>query len=376
MSAAKSTVSPATASPLRADPAKLHLLPVAEKRELLSRLLQAHIESHSCFPMSSGQQGLWYAFRRDPAITPFNVYLPARLRGEVDVDALRNSIDFLVRRHACLRTTFTDRDRSLMQVVHRRLAPAFDVVDAAGWSEEQLQDAALAETKRPFDLESGPLLRVLVYRIARDHVVILAITHHIVVDFWSLVLLLRELSDVYPSMAAHQEPKLPEPQAEYVEFVRRQAELEQSEHGRLCREYWHEQLLDVPTVLELPTDFERPKQFLGSADVAPLPIGSRRARRVTKFAADHESTTFAVLMAALQVFIQRYSNQSDFVIGCPFSGRSHQRFESTFGFFVNMLPIRARLTDTPTFSQLVQRVGGFFGRCAGAPGLSVCVDRP
>lgn len=357
MSTLKSETSTAKPAELRMDATRLHRLSLAEKRELLTRLLHAHIESLSRYPMSAGQQGLWYAFRRDPAMTPFNVYLPARLRGQLDLPALQRSLEFLVQRHACLRTTFADRDAALTQTVHRRFPHHFGIVEAVGWSDERLREVMLAETRRPFDLETGPLLRVFVYRLASDHHVILAITHHIVVDFWSLVLLLRELGDVYRRMAANQDPVLPEAAAEYVDFVRAQQQLEQTEHGQLCREYWREQLRDVPTVLELPTDFERPKQFMGTADVVPLAIEPELAGRVSAFAADHKSTPFAILMAALQVFVRRYAGQTDFVIGTPFSGRSHQRFESTFGFFVNMLPIRARLADSPTFAQLVARVG-------------------
>ncbi len=107
-----------------------------QKRALLAELLRrraAQAENKAAvpsrFPMSVGQQGLWYAYCRDPHATPFNVFLPTRIRSNLDLGALRQSIEFLAIRHACLRTTFSDDDGQLQQVVHADLPPEFHFID-------------------------------------------------------------------------------------------------------------------------------------------------------------------------------------------------------------------------------------------------------
>ena len=117
------------------DPKSLSSMTPDQQRALLQKLLQEKAAATKCFPMAAGQQGLWYAFRRDPSSTTFNVFLPSRVRSKLNVDALRRSIEFLVDRHACLRTTFSDADQQLRQTVQDHLPPEFTIVDASEMSE-------------------------------------------------------------------------------------------------------------------------------------------------------------------------------------------------------------------------------------------------
>ncbi|MEO1528687.1 MAG: condensation domain-containing protein, partial [Planctomycetota bacterium] len=162
-------------------------LSASDKRELLARLLRERAaaergsEDHSDaspreFPMSAGQQGLWYAFRRDPTITAYNVFMPSRFRSPVDLDAMRRSIETLVTRHSCLRTVFAESSdgNHPIQRVLASSPPEFRVVDATGWKESDVQEAIQREVARPFDLTTGPLLRFAVVRIAEDNLVMVA----------------------------------------------------------------------------------------------------------------------------------------------------------------------------------------------------------
>ena len=309
------------------------------------------------FPMSAGQQGLWYAYRRDPSSTPYNVYLPARVRSPLDVGALERTFQLVVERHAALRTTFTDEGGELRQRVHPALPPQIFVVDVAGTDLEVVREQMVADAARPFDLEEGPLLRMSAYRRADDDWLVLATTHHIVVDFWSLILLLEEVGRIYPVIAAGGVPDLPPSQGNYAEFVRRQEAILAGPRGAELQRVWREQLAGIPTVLELPTDRVRPRSFTGRADSVALELPADVVAGVARLAAAERVTPSAVVLAAVQVLLSRYSGRSSFVIGTPFPGRSHQRFADTVGFFVNMLPLPARLDDAPTFATLVRRVG-------------------
>lgn len=326
-----------------------------EQRALLARLLRQRATQDKSFPMSAGQQGLWHAYRRDPQATEFNVFLPTRIKSSVDVGAFTRSIQLLAARHASLRTTFSDRDGALLQTIHDALVPELRVVDLPSASDAEIQREIETEVARPFDLESGPLLKVVLYRISESDWVVLALTHHIVVDFWSLVLILNELRVAYPSFVANVDPGLRPATNNYSQFVREQTALLASDQGQQLRKSWERVVVGGSPVLEIPIDSIRPSQFSNQASVVPVAIPQELVARITRFSNDNRSTSFATVHSALQVMLGRYSGQNSFFIGSPFSGRRHQKYENTVGFFVNMLPLPANLEGDPTFRELLKR---------------------
>jgi amino acid adenylation domain-containing protein len=309
------------------------------------------------FPMSAGQKGLWYAFRRDPKSTAYNVFLPTRIQSSIDLEKLREAIELVVARHASLRTTFSDDAWNLTQQIHPELKPEFRVHDMSDAEDSAIRHHLVAESQRPFDLELGPLLRICVIRMREDDWVVMAVAHHIVVDFWSLVLVLDELREIYPCLVNAKPINLPDPTNRYARFVASQSESIASPKGEREKLYWQKQLEGIPSVLELPCDFQRPPAFSGQAAVVPLSIGAAVAVKLVKLASDCRVTNFAVIMAVLQVLLSKYSSQHKFVVGTPFAGRGRQEYERTVGFFVNMLPIKADVERNPTFEDLVSQVG-------------------
>ncbi|MGW3091386.1 condensation domain-containing protein, partial [Streptomyces sp. NPDC001108] len=132
--------------------------------------------------MSHGQQRLWFLEDFDPGGAAYHSALPLRITGRLDARALRTAVGDLVARHEALRTTFGLRDGVGVQFVHERLDA--DWVDAEAGDEEAARKTVLAELARPYDLGNGPLVRVLLVRLADDeHICVLGM-HHIVTDGW------------------------------------------------------------------------------------------------------------------------------------------------------------------------------------------------
>ncbi len=333
-------------------------LTVEQQRELLVKLLKRQAEAAKRFPMSAGQQGLWHAFRRSPQLTAFNVFLPTRIRDRFDTEALRKSINFIAGRHAALRTTFTDEGGQLNQIVHDRLDPEFSVTEMLGANDEAVRQRVMLETLVPFDLVKGPLLRISVYKLADDDWVILALTHHIIVDFWSLVLILSELRQSYPQFAAGQTPQIAAAPDNYRQFVQDQTQLLSGPTGDRLAKFWRDNLEGVPPIIELPLDKPRPAAFTNRADCESIRFSPGVSQRVVQLASSCKATPFAVMHSVMQVFLHRYSRQEDFFVGSPFAGRLHQKYEQTVGFFINMLPVKSSVHGDLTFAQLVQQTSG------------------
>ena len=263
----------------------------------------------------------------------------------------------LIDRHPGLRTTFEERDGVLLQRVHDKPPLALEVVDASTWSEETLRQRLQEEAHRPFDLERGPLLRMHLFtRAPDDHIFLLGV-HHIVGDFWSLILVIDEMRVLYPAECGDGFVSLPVPAKQYRDFVRWQAELLAGPEGERLWEYWERQVAGAPKILDLPTDRPRLPVFSHRGGTVPWRLDPDLVRRLKALAAREGTTLFTVLLAAFQVQLGRYTGQEDFLVGCPFAGRSCAGFEDVIGYFINMLPLRADLTGDPPFPTLLERVG-------------------
>ena len=302
--------------------------------------------------LSHGQQALWAIQNVAPESTAYNVSLAARLRGEVDLNALDRALAALARRHSMLRARFPFRDGTPVCVVSAEAASSIHFEDAGDWTDDQLRNRLQAEAWTSFALETGPLLRAFLFRRSGREYVLLLSAHHIIVDFWSLAVLLRELALFYEAEVAAQAAVLP-PTRSYSDYVRRQTEMLAGAEGERLRNYWLKQLAGELPVLDLPVDRVRPpvQSYRGRS------VSARLDRHLTgqlrQLAMSHEATLFMTLLAAFQVLLYRYTGQEEFLVGSPSSGRGSAEFAGTIGYFVNPLVLRARLSGDRSYAELL-----------------------
>jgi amino acid adenylation domain-containing protein len=327
---------------------------------LLAELLQERArssQSASVFPLSHGQRGLWFLYQMDRQSPAYNVCYPSRIRSPLDFAAFRRALETLIDRHPSLRTTFEEQGGTLLQRVHERVALPLEVTDASAWTEEVLRSRLEAEAHRPFDLEDGPLVRMHLFVRAPDDSVFLLCVHHIIGDFWSLVLVIEEMQVLYPAECAGTPAALPPPRGHYRDFVRWQAEQVAGAEGARHWSYWQQQLAGVPVVLDLPADRQRPPVASHRGSAEAWRVEPELTRRLKALAASTGVTLYTTLLAAFQVLIGRYTGQEDFLVGSPFAGRNRPEFEGVIGYFVNLVPMRADLAGDPTFRTLLGKLG-------------------
>jgi amino acid adenylation domain-containing protein len=308
------------------------------------------------FPLSHGQRALGFLHQMNPSSPALNLSFCARIVSPIDKNAYRQAFQSLIDRHAGLRTTFVERDGELMQRIHDRCDVAFAFIDASEYEEETLHQRIQEELEKPFNLEKGPLLRMYLFaRSPRDHLFIFT-AHHIIGDFWSLVVLIEEMRIAYPAALAGVPPVFPPLSGDYQQFVRWQSGRLAGSEGERLWAWWKKHLDGVPHVLNFPTDRKRPPRFTHRGGGVPCQLDVELTGRLKEVAGKEEATLFVSLLAAFQVLISRYSGQDDFVVGSPFAGRPRREFEGVVGYFINMLPLRARLDPDMSFRSLIQRV--------------------
>ncbi|HEX2077236.1 MAG TPA: amino acid adenylation domain-containing protein, partial [Longimicrobium sp.] len=311
-------------------------------------------------PLSFAQQRLWFLERLGDLGSTYHIPSRLRLKGELDRDALAGALDRIVARHEALRTTFAEVDG----VPEQRIAPAeasgFTLVEhdlsGAADAEAELQRLLAEETRAPFDLERGPLIRGRLIRLAADDHVLLITMHHIVSDGWSMGVLFGELSALYAAHARGREADLPELPVQYADYAAWQRGWIRGERLERQASYWERALAGAPELLELPTDRARPRKqdFAGASLKVELDEALTAALRT--LSQRHGATLHMTLLAGWAAVLARLSGQEDVVIGTPSANRGRSEIEGLIGFFVNTLPVRVDLSGAPRVAEALGRV--------------------
>jgi amino acid adenylation domain-containing protein len=335
--------------------------PCSESDLALSSVLQnrstpSEAEHVTLAPLSYGQQALWFLYQQAPDNIAYNIARAARLRIALDIPALRNALQKLVDRHAALRTTFTTIFGKPVQRVHSHMDVCFQEEDATTWSATFLESRLTEEACRPFDLEHGPLLRIHLFKRAPREFVLLLVVHHMVVDFWSLIILLHELGVLYTA-ALHGTPAiLPLQKWQYTDFVHWQADMLQSSEGERLWAYWRQQLAGELPVMQLPTDRPRPpvQTYRGASE--SLKLGAELTQQLKTLSQTRGTTLFTTLLTAFYVLLHRYTGQEDLLVGSPMVGRNGAEWARLVGYCANPVALRADLSGNPTFEALLEQV--------------------
>ena len=300
---------------------------------------------------------MWFLHHLDPVSAVYNRPTNLHLRGPLNVRALEQACDAVVQRHEVLRSCFPNRDGRLVQRVDGHQPLPLDQVDLSGLPpaerESEARQLAVAEACRPFDLEQGPLVRVRLLRLREEDHVLLRTMHHIVFDGWSEDILNRELAACYKAFAAGEEISLPELRLQYSDFAEWQRHRLQAETLQATSPTGESNWRGGLNFWNCPRSRPRPAILTSrGARVTAVLVGDL-AQKLRELGHMEGATLFMTLLAGFQALLGRYTGQEDLVVGSPIAGRTHRELEGLVGLFVNTLPIRADLSGSPTFRQLL-----------------------
>ncbi len=310
-------------------------------------------------PLSFSQQRLWFLDQMQPGTSAYNIPLALRLTGNLDVDALEQSIGEIIRRHEVLRTTFYTENDQTIQRIESATTFTLHQVDLSTIAEEKReakgQQLANEEASLPFDLARGPLLRATLIQLNQAEHVLLITVHHIVSDGWSMGIFYRELASLYEAFSNGKPSPLPELPIQYGDFTVWQKEWLQGRRLEKQLGFWKEKLRGFVT-LELPTDKPRlPMQtFDGARHTVHLP--HELIESLQSLSRSEGATLFMTLLTAFQSLLHRYTGQDDIVVGTPSANRNYTEIEDLIGFFVNTLVMRTNVSGNPVLRDLLKRV--------------------
>lgn len=343
-------------------PAKRLLLEKRLRGEKITSSIPALVRiprNGSGFALSYAQQRLWFIDQLTPGRAAYNNPGGMRLAGTLNLDALRNSLKEIVRRHEALRTRFIAVKGEPQQVVDETTSLDIPIVELTGTPvnerEAEARRWARAEAAKPFNLEHGPVFRASLLRLSdQDHILLLNM-HHIISDGWSAEVLLREFAAVYAALSTGRPSPLPELPVQYADYSVWQRSWLKGAVLEDKLSYWKQHLVGFETA-EIATDFPRPTVQGQSGSTLEVRFDNKVTDGVRELSRGQGATLYMVLLGALQLLIYRYSGQRDVLIGSPVAGRTQSQVEGLIGLFVNTLVLRTIFHEGLTFAELLGQV--------------------
>ncbi|BAZ33597.1 amino acid adenylation domain-containing protein (plasmid) [Cylindrospermum sp. NIES-4074] len=321
----------------------------------IQKLLQEQPYLLEVYPLSQGQQALWFLWQLAPESSAYNVAFSCRICSDLDVAVLQKVFQVLSDRHPILRSTFPRLGIEPIQQINPEQPLDFQQIDVSNQSELKIQEQVFTAYKSPFDLERGPILRVRIFTLSPQEHILLIVNHHIVGEGWSIGILLDELKVLYPAFKTYREVTLP-PAVHSYEYVHWQNTIINSPEGERLWDYWEQQLAGELPMLNLPTDRPRLSVQTYNGASCNLYISETLTKQLKELAKSEKTTLYIVLLAAFNVLLYRYTNQDDILIGSPTTSRQRSEFIRVVGYLINIVVLRANISGNFNFRDFLGQI--------------------
>ena len=310
--------------------------------------------------LSFAQQRLWFLGKMEPSNASYNMSMGLQLEGKLDVNALSESLAYVINRHESLRMYFPTMEGQPQ--IRIKKIENFNVLSIQDLSNlDQLTQSVTVETlinnnvQEPFNLNTGPLFKAKLLQLKDNQFILLLNMHHISSDGWSMGIFIRELRHAYLAFSQGQKPTLEPLPIQYSDFATWQRNWLQGEVLETQINYWKKQLKDAPQRLELPADHPRPpiQSYKGSHYSQTLT--PELTQQLNSLSQQQGVSLYMLLLAVFNLLLSRYSRQNDICIGSPIANRPHRQTEGLIGFFANTLVLRNQIKSEQSFQEFLQQ---------------------
>ncbi|WP_264530609.1 MupA/Atu3671 family FMN-dependent luciferase-like monooxygenase [Flavobacterium sp. N502540] len=309
------------------------------------------------YPLTPSQTRSWIVSHNWGDNYAYNMSKSFQFEGELDIPALEKACQKLISRHESLRTVFAENESGeICQWIKSTEAINFKIsqIDFRGedTSEERLGELIKEERKIPFDLQTGPLLKIFVIRLEEDRWLFYIIIHHIICDSRSLNILMRDLFFFYKAEVLQTDDLLPELRLQYKDVAvwksKRFEDIDLSKE----KEYWINQLGGELPLLQLPEDHARPTVRNSEVGMQRRIINSDLVKPFKAYCRNEGGTLFTGLMTLFNLLFYKFSEQKDIILGFPVYGRDFSELDDQIGFYADTIALRTRFEGHNTFKEL------------------------
>ncbi|MDR2024680.1 MAG: condensation domain-containing protein [Hungatella sp.] len=326
--------------------------------ESTDRLLKIpKLGTQEYYDLSLKEMDLWLSTQVYEEESALNITWASMLY-DFDILNLKKSLEALVKRHTIMRTGIVLKDGMPKHVLRdlSDFGPFFHEVDISGEKSEKESIAEMIqqEVRRQFDFEKDPLVRIVLAKAEENCYVIIFTISHMIADWWTMDVVIKELRELYRAFCRQETPGLPELTINYMDYaVWHKKRMEESVD---LKAYWDSVLQSPIPVLHMLTDFERPKVKGQIGRKFLVAMEAEITDPLREIAEYNKGTMFMTFLTGVYTLLYHYSAQNDIIIGTNTSGREHPQLQNQVGYFVNVLPLRLNIQGSDTFTDLFERV--------------------
>jgi amino acid adenylation domain-containing protein len=317
-----------------------------------------HITDLSNLPLSSEQKRLWTISQLDKNNPAYNITFAFHLIGDVNLELFNKSMNILFNRHHIMFSTFKQKDG----VPYCEIVPKPVNVELIDYSEKETKKAIEEiysfisdDSRKCFNLETGPLYRLFMFKQDDSNYYFYATIHHIIFDGWSNGVFIFDFNRIYKSLAHNEEVDIGELNFHIYDYAKWQESNANKLNEEKLSKFWINYLKDVPAALNFPYDYPRKDVPTGLGEKEFIKIPAEYSAGLKRISKNENSTLFVTLLSAFGALLNRYSGQNDICIGSPVGNRPQSRLENIFGMLVNTIVIRLDIDDKNPFKNLVQK---------------------
>ena len=352
------------AAPVQMSSAKRRLLEKFLRGEVSRQNRDLPIEPRAAgtpAPLAPDQHLIWLSAQMAGSEPAYNEPITFHYRGALNRELLERSFNEVVRRHELLRTTFASVDSEVVQAVHDRLTIPIPFLDLSKLSEEerelQANEIAVADSRRPFDLGVGPLLRARLVKMEPEYHRLYVTLHHLIFDASSIYrVVLPEITAIHRAFAAGEPSPLPEPRYQYADFALWQKRMLDNDSVAKQTDYWREQLAGDLPHLRLPADRPSPATYSYRGAMKAFAVSAEMTAALEAASRSEGVTLYMFLLAGFKTLLQRYSGQDDILVGGVSDTQRRTEFEKTVGMFLKFLPLRTHPAGEMSFREYLAQV--------------------
>lgn len=323
-------------------------------------MMARHSRENKPVPLSFAQQRLWFVQQLIPDSAAYNVVIALKLAGRLDARLLEASFEEMMRRHEILRTTFISVQGEPVQAISPEVKLDLSKVDCAGQTEEEPEEAAQRllrhEASTSFDLSRGPLLRVVLAKLAEDKHLMIVTMHHIITDGWSIGVFIQELAATYNGFLNGRSAVLPALEFQYADYAISQREQITDQVLEESIQQWVEKLQGAPGNLHLITDYPATIKANPGKAFAVFEVQPELNEKTKSLGRTLSLTPFMLFLGAFQLLLSKYSGQEDVVVGITVANRPSVELEPLIGLFANTIPVRARCPGDLGLKKYLQQI--------------------
>jgi amino acid adenylation domain-containing protein len=331
---------------------------IADSATESTQTISHHEFNTNIFPLSPGQKRLWFVENFEPGNRAYNMPFDYTIKGDLNILILEKSINTLIERHGSLRTVIQTTDGEPVQNV---LEPypyqlPFENLENLSEAEKAVAVGKFSDENELhlFDLETGPLFIIKLLKINTTEWLLLINMHHAITDGLSVKIFMDELGLIYTALKENKPLELKALPITYPDFAIFQNSCLTNGQCATQLEYWINELKGAPDLLQLPMDFQRPKNQTYDGDEVQFTIGKEMTKQLHLFSQQNKGSLFVTMLSIFNTLISRYASQEEFLIGIPIAGRTFEEQESIVGMFINNFPLRVTPLENMTFPEMLE----------------------